>query len=74
MFVLSSETLIKDLFGTELMKERQKEQYEQLCRFWVCCWAIWREVFLERGQVSAWLVNVDDALQDWGEYHRQPKH
>ena len=33
MFVLSSETLIKDLFGTELMKERQKEQYEKLCRF-----------------------------------------
>ena len=27
----------------------------------------------ELGQVSAGLVNVDDALEYWGEYHRQKK-
>ena len=27
----------------------------------------------ELGQVSAGLVDVEDALEDWGEYHREPK-
>ena len=31
-FVLSSEILVKDLFGTELTEKRQNELYEQLCR------------------------------------------
>ena len=31
-FVLSSEILVKDLFGTELTETRQNELYKQLCR------------------------------------------
>jgi len=27
----------------------------------------------ELGQVSAGLVDVEDALEEWGEYHREPK-
>ena len=27
----------------------------------------------ELGQVSAGLVDVQDALEEWGEYHREPK-
>ena len=27
----------------------------------------------ERGQLSAGLVDVEDALEEWGEYHREPK-
>ena len=26
----------------------------------------------ELGQVSAGLVTVEDALEEWGEYHREP--
>ena len=25
----------------------------------------------ERGQLSAGLVDVEDALEEWGEYHRE---
>ena len=31
-FVLSSEILVKDLFGTELTDTRQEELYQQLCK------------------------------------------
>jgi len=27
----------------------------------------------ELGHISAGLVDVEDALEDWGEYHREPK-
>ena len=35
-FVLSSEILVKDLFGTELTEKRQEELYQQLCKSAEC--------------------------------------
>ena len=130
-FVLSSEMLVKDLFGTELTEKRQEDLYNQLCRspmsVLVNCgeksyttkgresgtWNVitrysmrslmkstekreltityfgmipgeeppYRPLLTEQidieqglqqlGQVSAGLVDVEDALEEWGEYHRE---
>ena len=132
-FVLSSEILVKDLFGTELTEKRQEDLYAQLCKSTESVLvksgeksytmkvseAGMRRVITrypmrslmkptekreptitysgmipgeeppyrpllseqidieqglqELGQVSAGLVDVEDALEDWGDYHREPK-
>ena len=132
-FVLSSEILVKDLFGTELTEKRQEELYRQLCnsptsvlvnsgeksyttrgseegmRNVITRYPMrslmkstekreptitysgmipgeeppYRPLLTEQidieqglqelGQVSAGLVNVEDALEEWGEYNREPK-
>ena len=132
-FVLSSEILVKDLFGTELTEKRQSDLYSQLCQSPTSVLVnsgekaytklgtgegtrnvitrypmrslmkptdkreptitysgmipgeeppyrplLTEQIDIEQGlqelgQVSAGLVDVQDALEEWGEYHREPK-